>query len=195
MDAILEVLQSLATAENIAGGGLVSAIIGTLAKNIHTRMSALYKRVAELEVSDTEKDEKLKDANDTIDTFRVSFAEIQKLYTQSLMQGANLNETTASLQTDLNKMGKLINELRSTILDKDNQITRLVSEVERLQPFEKLATERNGEIEKLNKRITELERHYELLQAETRGKQSVLDALTISKVKVVANEVDKETVK
>lgn len=181
MDVILEALIGIITTTEFLGGGGFLTILATL---VQRQFSTMSMSIAQLKVKNIEVSSKLEDAVENNDDFRRQLTDIQRLYGENLAQGVEVNRTTASLQNELNKMGKLINELRATILEKDTQISKFSAEVNRLLPFEKEVAESNGKILELTKRITELERHYELLQAEKRGEKNVLDAILVSEVTV-----------
>lgn len=176
----------------IAIGTAVTTVLGYALRFVNTQLSQLTVELTELRLDNEEKNKDLKRANESNDNIRSNLVEIQRLYGETLSQGMEANRTTAKLQNDLNDMHKVMNELQASIIEKDNKISKLVQEVARLQPFEKLVSERNGEVAKLTKDMAELQHKVAILEAEKRGAKEALQALNVNVNEETPNEAVKQ---
>lgn len=160
-------------------GAVITAVVSTLSAMAWRVYSAVNTRVIDLERDIASRDETLKDRAKDLNDNQVLLSNIQNMYNQTLQQITDLNKANAQGNADIGRLQKQLGEVNAVILDQQNQIKKYMEEIHRLQPFEKLAHERNGEIKKLTERLTELERKYDLEIAKRQGGIEALQALDL----------------
>jgi chromosome segregation ATPase len=173
-----EVTEILLTPEFMSAmGAILTLVVGSFATVINRQMATMNKRIVVLESDIEERDDELRVKSKALIDNQSLLYNVQQMYNQSLQQITELNNSTRISNAEIAKLQKELKDVNNIILDQQNQIKRYIEEITRLQPFEQLAHEKNGEVAKLTERLNELERRYNIEIAKREGAIEALKAL------------------